>query len=401
MSNIGSTALQTAKRQTQQSPHVPPQTAGQSAFNRGTMGMLDDARGVIENAVGQGMELNPQIYQMLGLDPQYEDHSGDLQGAQSEMDAAQKQFDQAQQQLNQLKGIPKGQRTPQQRQQFRQLNKGMAQMQKSLGDAKNHFQQLQTMPKTITGFNRLDPSKIPANSPFSSLNPLNQAQATESQRLNQYLQGGEVDPTLKHQYDAAEQSLRAQLSQRYGPDYANSSVGQMALQNFSRQKNEAFATWNQQQVDKYNQLAFGGASNLQSLLAGQIGLMQEPSQFQMNMGTQLSNDASQRLQQQQINDQMRLGRAGLGINTSQSSPVALAGGALGGIGQLLKTPYNSQGDTLGGALTGGNAAQPSTVNVPADSALSGWASGGGGAAATDAAVGGASLEGGGVASMLA
>src|SRR5206468_1628021 len=143
-----------------------------------------------------------------------------------------------------------------------------------------------------------DPSTIDKSSPFSSLNPLNQAQATESSRLNQYLAGGEVDPTLKHQYDAAEQALHAQLSQRYGPDYANSSVGQTALQNFSRQKNEAFATWNQQMVQKYNDLAFNGQQNLQQLLAGQISLMREPSTNQLNMGSTLTNDAAQRLTEQ-------------------------------------------------------------------------------------------------------
>jgi hypothetical protein len=387
MSNSVSSGINagtSGKSDTSKTPHVPGAAPAQQQFQRGTMGMLDDARQMAENAAGQGMQLNPMIYQMLGINPQFEDHSADLQSSQQEMDAAQQQFDEAQKHFDQLKGIPQGKRSKQQKQQIRQLKKQMPQMTKALADAKNQFQQVQTMPKTITGFNRMDPNQIDKSSPFSAQNPLNQAQATETSRLNQYLQGGEVDPTLKHQYDAAEQQLRAQLTQRFGPDFESSSVGQMALQNFSRQKNEAFATWNQQQVQKYNDLAFQGQANLQQLLAGQIGLMREPTGNQMNSATQLTNDAQTRLQEEQIKNQMRLGRAGVTVNTASGNPLALAGGGLQGIGQLLKTPYNQQGDTLGGAMTGGNAAQPTTVQVPSygqQSALTSWASNPGAVAA--------------------
>ena len=37
--------------------------------------------------------------------------------------------------------------------------------------------------------------------------------------------------------------MRAKLTERFGPDFENTTVGQMALQNFSRERNEAFATW--------------------------------------------------------------------------------------------------------------------------------------------------------------
>jgi prefoldin subunit 5 len=396
MSNIGSSAMQTAKAKGQSTPHVPAASAKQQKFQQGTMGMLDEARSVIENAVGQGSELNPMIYQMLGLSPQYEDHSGDLQSAQSAMDAAQKQYDEAQKTVDTIRGIPKGKRTPEQRKQFNQLKKQIPSLQKALGSANDALGKIQTMPKTITGLSRLDPSQIPENSPFSSLNPLNQAQAAEAGRLNDYLKGGEVDPTLKHQYDQAESALRTKLAQRFGPDYEASSVGQMALQNFMQTKNNAFATWNEQQVQKYNDLAFQGQANLQSLLGGQIGLMREPSTTQIGMGNALANDAQQRLQQEQIVNQMRLGRAGVSTSTSNFSPAGAVGSGLQGLGQLLTTPYNQQGSTLAGKLTGTNPAVPESVTVPSyggGSALNSWMGGGGAAEAAAAEGAGASLAG--------
>lgn len=373
MSNIGSSAMTTAKQKTQKNPNVPAPTAGQQQFNQGTMNMLDEARAVVENAVGQGQQLNPLIYQMLGLDPQYEDHSGDLTQAQSEMDAAQKQHDEASKTIDMLKSIPAGKRSTDQKHQLRQLSKQLPQMTRDLQHATDSMGRVQTMPKTITGFNRLNPSDIPKESPFSANNGLNQAQASETARLNEYLSGkAAVDPTLVHQYDQAESALRAKLAQRFGPDFESSSVGQMALQNFMRQKNEAFATWNQQQVANYNNLAFSGQANLQNLLSQRIGMMQEPSQNQINEGNAISNLAGQRLSQQQTNQQWLLGRAGVTQNTVNSSPAPL----IGGIGSLLTTPYtdsSGKSTTLGGQAVGGvsNAA----------SGLYNWATGGGGAAA--------------------
>jgi hypothetical protein len=360
---------------------------------RGTRNMLEDARRVAENAVGQGMQLNPLIYQLLGLSPTMTDNSADLAAAQQEYNDTQSQFNAAQSQLDNLKALPKGKRSKDQKKQLRQLKKGMPKMQAALENSQSRFNQLQTMPNQITGFTRMDPSQIDKSSPFSSLNPLNQAQATEAERLNQYLAGGEVDPTLKQQYAAGEQALRAQLTQRFGPDFESSSVGQMALQNFLRQKNEAFATWNQQQVQKYNDLAFQGQANLQALLSNQIGMYREPSTSQMGSAVNLSNLAGQRISQQQANLQERAARAGQTITTTGGNPVGMIAGGAGALGQLLKTPYDDQGRTLGGMMTGSNAAYPGSVQVPsyggaaAGTALTDWATGAGATAAAEAAAG--------------
>ena len=127
----------------------------------------------------------------------------------------------------------------------------------------------------------------------------------------------------------------------------------MALQNFARQKNEAFATWNQQQVERYNQMAFGGAADLQKLLAGQIGLMREPASNQMSNATALSNLSGARSLQEQTNLQERSARQGLQVNTTSMNPAALIGSGAGALGQLLTTPYNAQGDTAGGKIASG------------------------------------------------
>lgn len=383
MSNSVSSGINagtTGKKDTKQRIHMPPPGARQQAFKSGTMGMLDDARQMVENAAGQGMELNPLIYQMLGLNPQMEDHSAELTAAQQEMDTSQKQYDEAKTQLDQLKGIPQGKRTDEQKKQFKTLKKGVDQMGKSLADTRNNFNRLQTMPKTITGFDHMDPNAIPKESPFSAQNPLNQAQATESQRLNQYLAGGEVDPTLKHQYDQAEQQLRAKLSQRFGADFESTSVGQMALQNFSRQKNEAFATYNQSQVEKYNALAFQGQANLQQLLSNQIGLMREPSHDQMNAGAQLSNVAQTRLSEQSLDEQARAARAGVSVNTITGNPIGAIGGGLGNLANMAGKAYDAYQN---------RPASIDTVQVPqygsqaGSSALTNWATGAGAGAGAD------------------
>lgn len=329
MSSIGSTALQTSKQESHRTPQAQQAGPRQRAFHSGTMSMLEDARAMAENAAGQGMQLNPIIYQMLGLQPRTEDHSADLEAARQEMDAAQTQFDESQKAFDQLRGIPKGKRSKEQKKQFKQLKKYMKAGQKPIEDATARFNQLQTMPFTITGFDRMDPNDIPKESPFSAMNPLNKAQQTEAGRLNEYLAGGEVDPTLKQEYTAAEQALRAKLSERFGPDFENTSVGQMALQNFSRERNEAFATWNEQQVEKYNSLAFQGQANLQTLLANQIGLMREPSNTQMGTAGALSNLTGQRLNEEQQNLAERSARQGLAISaTNYGSPAGAVGGAL-------------------------------------------------------------------------
>jgi hypothetical protein len=393
MSNIGSSALQTSKQDTQTHPAgIPPPTVKQSQFNRGTMNMLDQARAVVQNAVGQGQELSPLIYQMLGLQPEVEDHTAELSAAGEQLNAAQQQYNEARETMSTIRGIPPRKRSREQRKQLRQLTKQAPAMEKSLGDAKTAYGQLETMPKRITGLTPMDPNAIPAESPFSAQNPLNQAQATQAKRLNEYMAGGEVDPTLKHQYDSAEQALRAKLSQRFGPDYEASTVGQMALSNFSRQKNEAFATWNQQQVEKYNSLAFTGAANLQNLLAGRIGLLEHPEQAATGRGNALANAAQLRLQQQQIDNQYRLGLGGVATSTAGFAPL---GTAAGGLGTLLTTPYNKQGDTLSGAV--GSGVQQGWQGLKGGASdLYNWATGAGaagasagGAAAADAAAGAA------------
>src|SRR5207253_9329160 len=243
--------------------------------------------------------------QMLGMEPQFEDHSADLQASQAEFDAAQKQWDEANKTFTQLKGIPKGKRTPEQRKQFRQLKPQMKGLQQALGVARDAHGRLATMPKTITGFSRLDPEHIPPTSPFSAQNPLYQIQRTQAERAQKSLAGGAVDPTLVHQYDVAESQLRAKLAARYGPDYENSSVGQMALQNFERTKNEQFATWNFNAAQAYANQAFSEAGAQQGLLGNLMSLYREPSTAEAGCGANLSNLGQGRLTEQQADSNQR------------------------------------------------------------------------------------------------
>lgn len=365
MSNIGSTALQTGKAESTRGPQARSRGQRQRAFDQGTMDMLNSARGAIENAAGQGAQLNPLIYQMLGLSPQMQDNSAELASAQQEYQGLQAQHDQAQARLDQLNGIPKGKRSKQQKQEFRQLKKQVRLGQKGLEDAHARFSQLQTAGPTITGFNRMDPNAIDATSPFSAQNPLYQAQQTEAQRLNQYLQGGEVDPTLKQQYTAAEAALRAKLTERFGPDYESTSVGQTALQNFGREKNEAFATWNQQQVEKYNSLAFQGQANLQTLLANQIGLYREPSSNQAGMAGAVSQMANQRLPATQTNQQERSITQGLSGTTVAGGNVA---GALAGLASspTMQGLANKGANALYNWATGAGAADAASTAAAND-----------------------------------
>jgi hypothetical protein len=377
MSNIGSSALAAMTQHGTRTPAALPAGKPEQMFQAGTRNLLDEARNVVENATQQGQQLNPMIYQMLGMDPQYEDHSADLQSAQAEMDAAQKQFDQATQTVNQLRGIPAGKRTPAQRKQLRQLTKGMPQLQQSLERAKDAHGNLATMPKTITGFNRLDPSQIPSNSPFSAANPLYQIQQTEATRAQQAMAGGiAVDPTLVHQYTQAEAQLRAQLAARYGPDYENSSVGQMALQSFNTQRSNAFATWNYNTAQQYATQAYNQAGQQQSLMANLIGLYREPGTYEANMGAQLSNLGGAREAESSQNLANRAAGQGLVTNLTQSNPMGLIGAGVGAAGSLLTSPtvQNAAGSAWN-ALTG-----------PSSAGSGGWeaaaAGQGGGAAAT-------------------
>jgi hypothetical protein len=405
-----SQSIATMKKKTATMPHVPAPTQRETMFKNATSDMLDEARGVVENATGQGQMLDPMIYQMLGIQPQYQDNSAELQQSQASLDSQQKQLDDAQQTMAQLQSVPKGRRSPAQNKQLRQLKKQIPNLQTAYSKTQTAHGNLMTSQKTITGLSRLDPSQIPADSPFSSANPLNQAQATEEQRLNQYLAGSApgavgtgaaaVDPTLVHQYDAAESALRAKLEQRYGPDYENSSVGQMALQNFSRQKNEAYATWNQQQVEKYNSLAFTGQANLQQLLSNRIGMMREPQGNEMSSANALANVAGARGQQESLTNQMLLGRAGQ--TTTATNPMAPLGAGVGAASSLANwavSPSSTGGPSpvsqLGNWMRGGGSESqmmgPTTGNEVDANAM---------AAANEVPAGGMSEVGGGEMSSL-
>ena len=321
-------------------------------FQQGTNDMLDEARGVVENAVGQGQEIDAGVYQQLGMQPIMEDRTADLAQASQDVSTAQAQFDQLSKNIDAINGIPLKKRTPGQKKQLKQLNKQIQPLQGKLADLTKRYGQLQTMPLKITGFNRMDPKDIPASSPFSAQNPLNTAQTAEAQRLNEYLSGQkDVDPTLKHEWAAQESSLRAQLAQRYGPDYENTSVGQMALQNLSRQRDESFTSWNESMVEKYNNLAFGGAANLQQLMLGQIHLAYAPSEEAAKRGQQLAADANARIDQERVLQTER-GKKSRWTGTTTTTPPApvgeaagVAGQVAGGLGALAKNDAATSGPT--------------------------------------------------------
>jgi hypothetical protein len=375
MSNIASTAMQ----KTATSPKAGPMGPQERAFNTGTLNLLDEARNVVENAVQQGQELNPEIYRMLGMDPQYEDHSKELADSQAQFDAASKQMEEAQTTMSQLKGIPRGKRTPQQQKQFQQLKKQIPAFQRSLETARNAHGRLATMPKTITGFNRLDAENIPSQSPFSAENPLYKIQRVEAENAQNMLTGGmPVDPTLLHSFDTAESKLRAQLASRYGPDYENSSVGQMALQNFARNKNESIATWRNNMAQQYATAAFSQAGSQQSLLQNLIGMYREPGTMSANLGTQLENIGIGR--QGEESQMLAEREAERGMQQSTVSGVPVAALAAQGLAGLMTTPYTSGGQqtTLGGQAIRAGAQGLST-------AYNALTSGGAGAAGTGAA----------------
>lgn len=368
----------------------------QTQFASGTLNLLDEARSLVENATQQGQQLNPMIYQMLGLDPQYTDNTADLNQASQEFDAAQKQLDAAQQTLSQLQGIPKGRRSPAQRKQLQQLKKQMPALTKSMEAARDAHGRLATMPKEITGFNRLDPSQIPANSPFSQQNPLFQIAHTEAERAQQAMEGGiAVDPMLVHQWTQGEGQLRASLAQRLGPDYENTSVGQMALQDFDRRKTEAFANWNYSKQQEYANQAFSMAGAQQQLTGGLIGLMREPSNAEQNMGAALSQAAGPRLTAQQTWNQYLLGRSGLPMGTVPQAPMPnLSSG--GGLAQLLEQMGKGGGGGGGGGSIPSNYTGAGIQAGGADSGLSSIAQAGVGEGMSSAGAGeGMSAAGGG------
>jgi hypothetical protein len=353
MSNSISSAITTSQKR----PTVPPVGQRQTQFEQGTQTMLDESRQMVENAVGQGQDLNPMIYQYLGLTPTYEDHSADISSAQTEFDAAQKQLSEAQDTLAKLKAIPPGMRTPAMKHQISQLKTHMPALNSAIGKSQEALGHLQTMPKTITGVTRSDPSTIPADSPFSPKNPLNQTAQAEAQMASRMATAGSaeggagaaqaIDPTLVHQWTQAEAQLNQTMEQRYGPDWKNSTVGQAAMSAFNRQKAEQYAQWNLQQMTTMQQAATGGFGSLQSLAQNQIALWQNPSQTQIQRGNEISNLAGNRLTEQQTFNQ-RLGmNVGANINVAQSTPLATAQSLASGVGSVATTPTAGGKSTVG------------------------------------------------------
>src|SRR5262249_3000475 len=121
----------------------------------------------------------------------------------------------------------------------------------------------QSLPQRVVGFNKLDRPADPTGSPGGLYQ---MAFDLENESLVRALKGEEpVDGTLKTHWDQQEQELRNRLRNQLGPDYETSTAGAQALAVFDTQRNNAFASFNQDLVKALSAETESRAASLSNL----------------------------------------------------------------------------------------------------------------------------------------
>ena len=251
-----------------------PEYAGPSLrmrlFNQASQDILNEERGLVEDALSQNAAITPEMYRALGFEPIVEDRSGDISALSKQRDDL----------ATQLAGVKK------------QKGKKANQLRKQLAGLDNQLGSLRSMPGRVVGLKKMDTAPDPTGSAAGSYR---QAFDLENETLVRALQGQEpLDPTLMRSLDEEERKLRENLRRQMGPDFETSTAGEQAMDDFKKKKAEALATWNRNTIETYSGLTQARAESLSGLTTEKLKQLSYPSSAQIGESSALGDLAKSR-----------------------------------------------------------------------------------------------------------
>jgi len=348
---------------------MPGISRWESVFNKGTKDILDEERGVVEDAVAQGNLMSPEIYRLLGYEPVYDNPEGpDLGDLSNRLRDAKARVVDAQTKMRDLRHTtktanggtlrPKDKKAMAQqlKKERRTANQEATALEKELGAA-------QTTGRRIVGLKKLEEG--PGDPTGSKDDLFRVAFNLENEALARALKGEEpLDATLKTAFDEKERTLRERLRRQLGPDYETTSSGVDALANFDRERGEAFKQYNMEATQLYAKLTSNRAVDLSNLTGQRIAQLLSPSQAATQRGLSLGQAAADRLQftrSQQVERQLGLDASKARYEAEMAQAQA-RGEMAGAIAQGVGAGASGIGSAAGG------------MNFSSGSALSGASS---------------------------
>lgn len=356
-------------------------------FNRGTRDILDEERHVMEDALGQASFMTPELYKVLGYEPVYDDRGvtpDSLKALSQKSDELNKALlagrEQRAASVGQLRDLRKqlrearkaGDHTTAQdlKGQIKDINQAnrdfdakAVSLRTEAGVAQQALSDAQSQPMRIVGFNKLDRPIDPTGSPGGLYQ---MAFDLENESLVRALKGEEpVDGTLKTHWDQQEQQLRARLRAQLGPDYETSTAGSQALAVFDTQRNNAFATFNQDLVQRMSAETDARATNLSNLRGALMQQMMFPANQQLGRAAALGEAANSRINIAQLaqNERTAQFKSAESVYGNRLAQHQAQVDAIAGLIQAGGSAVGAVGGGYGGSLNS-SAASPGTVQVP-------------------------------------
>lgn len=266
-------------------------------LGRGARDIIGEERRSIEQALGAGAQIQPEVYRALGFEPEYADRSGEIQPLVTQRDALKAQLAgiEAKHTAGQGKGkkpLAKG-HTPGSKPSLKAANK----LRKQIAVLDGQISDLQTQPGIITGLRKLGPND-PTDSEGGAFR---QAFNEQNDALLRALRGEEpLDPTLLRAQQEDEEKTREQLRRQLGADFESSTPGIRALQEMNKRHAEEKATYNREVIGQYSGLSENRAKALSDLTGARIEQLNAPARAQAQLATSLGDVADSISKQQAL-----------------------------------------------------------------------------------------------------
>lgn len=307
----------------------------------------------MEDSLAQANFMTPELYRLLGYEPEYDGPAADIAGLSGKANALNDQLNQVNQALLDFrfakgKGAKRAVAERFGAKNKAQLSRRKAQLMLELEQSQKELSAAQSLPRRVVGLKKLD---APGD-PTGSRNDLFRvAFDLENQELVRALKGDTpVDSTLAQTYKERERILRERLRRQLGPDYETSTAGIEALADFDREQSEAFEQHRQSVIRDFSGLTESRAAALSDLTGARMQQLMYPSTSQAQRALLLGQVASDRnayvrAQREGRGQQLQASRAKYEAQRAEAEARA---DAIAGIGDSL----SSVGQGLTGAGTG-------------------------------------------------
>lgn len=191
-----------------------------------------------------------------------------------------------------------------------------------------------------------------------------QIQDALSQRTLAALRGETPNPTLEHNLTREQAHMQEQMMHQLGPDWQNSSAGIEAMNQFNQYANDQRDMSNRHDIEQMYQEQLGGQRAQYQKAGAMQGLLGQPSLGDLRFaqaGAGMAGAATQAQSPYQFDRQ--------GQWAEQQNPSQIYGDMMAQSGNRWASIGSSMGGGGGGggagaAPSGGQPAQPDTVNVP-------------------------------------